>query len=114
MGVADEAGMSAFEDWRDHRRAAVQGCAYWSAGREEGRCDLLNLSAGGVEIRDPRPGLSVGQKMHVTLEINALRFEPQLVEVVRLSSEGLGLRFCDDDPEFTRRVAELIDELLCG
>jgi hypothetical protein len=106
--------MSAFEDWRDHRRAAVRGCAYWSVGREEGRCDLLNLSAGGVEITNPRPGLRVGEKLHVTLEIHSLRFEPQLVEVVRLSSEGLGLRFCSDDPDFTRRVGELIDELLAG
>jgi hypothetical protein len=99
-------------DEREYRRLSIDGEAFWSAGRIEGSCHLRNLSAGGVEISNPQPPLSVGTRLRVALFINQLSFESVAVEVVRVSEKSLGLQFVKPSEEFQRRIDALIQEIV--
>jgi len=98
-------------DEREFRRLSIDGEACWSAGRIEGSCSLRNLSAGGVEISNPQPPLSVGTRLHVALFINQLHFDSVAVEVVRVEEGSLGLRFSNPSEEFQARIDALIEEI---
>ena len=106
--------MSGFDDWRDHPRVGVDGEAFWSGDREEGSCRLVNLSAGGVQICDPRPALRVGTQLRVSLIVNELRIESIPVEVVRLSEDALGLCFLKLTDELEQQLEALIRDVIAS
>ena len=99
------------EDWREDPRLDINGEALWSAGRVEGSCRLLNLSAGGVGIVDPRPALQLGTHLRATLLVEGVRLESIPVEVVRGSEEGLALRFASVSKELRAQIEQLIYDL---
>ena len=103
--------MSRSGDSRAHPRVEIEGAAFWSAGRIEGRCRLRNLSVSGVGISDLSPPLRVGTKLHVTLVIGERRLESVSVEVVQASGRELGLRFRKLNQGFLRELEALIAEL---
>ena len=107
----DTACVSGFDDWRESPRFDVAGSAFWSAGRLEGSCQVLNFSAGGVEIASPRPPLEIGSRMHVLLVIDDVRLESVPVEVVRMSPSGVGLRYVDLSEALGLQVEKLVYQL---
>lgn len=106
--------MGAFGDWRCDPRVEIDGQAFWSLDRIEGSCRLINLSAGGVKISDPKPPLEVGAQLRVSLIIHQLRIESVLVEVVRISEDVLALRFLRLPEALQERLDQLIRDLLAG
>ncbi len=107
----DNPCVSGFDDWRESSRFDVAGTAFWSAGRLEGSCQILNFSAGGVEIANPRPTLEIGSRLRVLLVIDDVRLEAVPVEVVRLSPNGVGLRYVDLSEVLQSQIQKLIYEL---
>ena len=103
--------MSRSGDSRAHPRVEIEGAAFWSAARIEGRCRLRNLSIGGVGISDLEPPLRIGTKLHVALVIGDRRLEGVAVEVVQTSGREVGLRFRKLNQEFRRELEALIAEL---
>ncbi len=103
--------MSGFDDWRESSRFDVTGTAFWSAGRLEGTCQILNFSAGGVEIANPRPALEIGARLRVLLVIDDVRLESVPVEVVRMSPSGVGLRYVDPSEALQLQMQKLVYEL---
>lgn len=103
--------MGGLDDWRQSARFDVRGNAFWSAGRLEGSCEVVNFSEGGVEIANPRPPLEVGAHMHVLLVIEDVRLEAVPVEVVRTSTSGLGLRYTRLDEKLQSQLEKLIYNL---
>ena len=91
---------------------AIDGEAVWSAGRQEGSCRLIDLSAGGVGITEPKPVLPVGTQCHMCLIIGDLRFESVPVESVRISEGGFGLRFRNISDELRERIYSLVHDLI--
>ncbi len=81
------------EDWRLDPRMNVDGEAFWSAGRIEGSCRLVNLSMGGAAIEDTNVPLRVGSALLFTLRIGDLWIEGVRAEVARIVADELGLRF---------------------
>ena len=106
--------MSGFDDWRESYRLTVHGQAFWSTGRQEGRCTLIDLSAGGVRIEGPVPSLKVGTRLHVALQLGDLCLERVPVEVIRMSDDTLGLEFRKLSSEHRARVEELIKQLIAA
>ncbi len=103
--------MSGSDDLRESPRFDVTGTAFWSAGRLEGSCQILNFSAGGVEIANPRPPLETGSRLRVLLIIDDVRLEAVPVEVVRMSPSGVGLRYVDPSEALQSQIEKLTYQL---
>ena len=80
---------------RKHPRVDIDGQAFWSGARVEGSGRILDLSANGVGIADPKPLLPVGTKVQVTLSSGGESIASLSAEVMWASEERLGLRFGD-------------------
>ena len=107
----DRPCVSGLDDWRESSRFDVTGTAFWSAGRLEGSCQILNFSLGGVEIANPRPTLEIGSRLRVLLVIDDVRLEAVPVEVVRLSPNGVGLRYVEPSEALETQLQKLIYKL---
>ena len=97
---------------RTHPRVDLDGKAFWSGARVEGRGRILDLSPNGVGIADPQPLLPVGTKVHVTLVIGGESMPSLPAEVMWASKERLGLRFGELRTELRERLDALIREVI--
>lgn len=80
-------------------RLEVRAQAVFTHAGGRGRATVRNLSAGGVEIRDPEPLLAVGSQARIDLIADGASLRGLEGEVVRHSDYGLAFRFTNVDPE---------------
>ena len=89
----------------------IDGEAFWSGNRVEGSGRLLNISAGGVLVADPKPLLPMGSQLHVSLVIGTRRIEYVPVEVAWASEKKLGLRFRKMRDDLQAEMDALLQDL---
>jgi hypothetical protein len=98
-------------DRREVPRYRVRGQAFWSSGRMEGACRVVDVSVLGLGISDPVPSLEPGDRMEVTLVVG----EGEVLSAVRVevvhTARGMGLAFVKPDPRLIARIEELTAEL---
>ena len=100
-------------DMYPHQRAEirirVRARALFQMQGELGQGQVRNLSAGGVEIRNPEPAPKVGTEARIMLHSGDVHLGPLRGEVVRETQSGVAFRFLRVD-EATR--AQILDAMM--
>ena len=100
-------------DTDDRRRVAryrINGFAYWSGGRVEGRCVLRDISLYGASIENAQPRLDLGAQLVVSLVLEGESIPAVRVEVLHLGA-GLGLKFIDPSESVIQRIEAITADL---
>jgi hypothetical protein len=92
-------------------RIRVRADAVFQLGRQEGRGRVRNLSAGGVEIRNPQPLPDVGTQASIHLIAADVTLGPLAGEVVRETAGGIAFRFLDVNAELRSEIISAIQRM---